>query len=203
MRLRSFVIAMNPKRYILFLSLFVLAFSAKAQFALNVYWTEQTTMAGSETVYYSTGRPLVWNDFKGRPDNGSNAAAMTASGFGYKADFKSTGPKSQLNIAVYCYFNKNSSWVKPGKNTNYILAHEQQHFDISFIAAAMFFEKLRSSGINRSNYNVLLPRVYNEAVAIMNRMQQEYDGQTKNGQLKEEQAKWAAYVDKQLRSITK
>ncbi len=160
-------------------------------------------MAGSETVYYSSQRPLVWSDFKGKPENGSIAAAMTASGFGYKADFKNTGTASQLNVAVYCYFNKNSSWVKPGKTTSYILAHEQQHFDISFIAAAMFFEKLKSSGINKSNYNVMLPRIYNDAVALMNRMQQEYDGQTKNGQLREEQARWSAYLDQQLKTITK
>jgi hypothetical protein len=50
---------------------------------------------------------------------------------------------------------------------------------------------------------VLLPKVYNESVAVMNKLQQEYDGQTKNGQLKDEQARWAAYLDKQLKSITK
>lgn len=194
---------MNPRKYILIVVVLLQAAAAKAQFALNVYWTEQTTMANSETVYYSTERPLVWNDFKGRPDNSSIAAAMTASGFGYKADFKSLGPKSQLNVAVYCYFNKNSSWVKPGKTTTYILGHEQQHFDISFIAAAMFFDKLKNAGINKSNYNVMLPKIYNDAVALMNKMQQEYDGQTKNGQLKEEQARWSAYLDQQLRAITK
>jgi hypothetical protein len=194
---------MMMKKYILAILVVFTASAAQAQFSLNVYWTEQTTMSTNETIYYSAQRPLAWNDFKGKPDNSSVAAAMTASGFGYKADFKSNGPKSQLNIAVYCYFNKNSSWVKPGKNTTYILGHEQQHFDISFIASAIFFEKLKSSGINKSNYNVLLPRIYNESVALMNKMQQEYDGQTKNGQLKEEQARWAAYLDQQLKAITK
>ena len=67
----------------------------------------------------------------------------------------------------------------------------------------MFFEKLKSSGINKGNYNVMLPRIYNEAVALMNRMQQEYDGQTKNGQLREEQKRWSAYLDQQLKTITK
>lgn len=95
-------------------------------------------MPAGETVYFTSSKGLNWNDFKGKPENNSPAVAMTASGFGYQADFKSTGNKAQLNIAIYCYFNKKNSWVRPGKTTEYILNHEQHHFDISFIAANIF-----------------------------------------------------------------
>ena len=160
-------------------------------------------MPAGETIYYSSSKPLSWKDFKGTPDNNSVAAAITASGFGYKADFKSTGGKSQLNIAVYCYFSKKNSWVKPGKTTDYILTHEQHHFNISFIAANFFMDKLRTAGITRANYNVLLPKLYNECVAIMNKMQNDYDGQTKNGQMKDVQAQWNDYVSAKIKIATK
>ena len=176
--------------------------NASAQFESNIYWTEITNMPASETIYYTSSRPLNWSDFKGTPDNASPAAAITASGFGYKADFKSVGNKAQLNIGVYCYFNKKTSWVKPGKNTVYILNHEQQHFDISFITAGLFFQKIKTIGLNKENYKLLLPKIYNECVDIMNRMQKAYDGQTKNGQLKEEQAKWDSYISQQLQEAT-
>lgn len=160
-------------------------------------------MPASETIYYTTSRPLVWNDFKGKPDDSSVAAAITASGFGYKADFKSVGTKSQLNIAVYCYFSKKNSWVKPGRTTAYILTHEQHHFDISFIAANIFLDKLKAAGITKANYNTLLPKLYNECVALMNKMQNDYDGQTKNGQLKDVQLQWNDFVSGKVKAVTK
>ncbi|MFT3981403.1 MAG: hypothetical protein QM687_13085 [Ferruginibacter sp.] len=160
-------------------------------------------MPASETIYYSSSRLLKWSDFKGQPDQSSVAAAITASGFGYKADFKSSGGKAQLNVGVYCYFNKTGSWVKQGKTTTYILNHEQQHFDISYIAAGIFFQKLKTCSITKDNYKTLLPKIYNDCVALMNKMQNDYDSQTKNGQLKDEQAKWDAYIDKQLEQPTR
>jgi hypothetical protein len=189
----------------IFLLLFssVISAAVMGQFSSNVYWTEQTTLPSSETIYYNPVRALSWNDFKGKPDNNSVASAITASGFGYKADFKSVGPRSQLNVAVYCYFNKKNSWVKEGKTTSYILTHEQHHFDISFLAAGLFMEKLKAAGITRSNYNVLLPKLYNECVAIMNKMQNDYDSQTKNGQLRDIQSQWNELVSTKLKAATK
>ncbi|MBC7936240.1 MAG: hypothetical protein H7Y86_12895 [Rhizobacter sp.] len=188
-----------------FLISFILFFSISsyAQFSSNIYWTEQTTMPSPETIYYTSAQTLSWNDFKGRPDNNSPAAAMTASGFGYKADFKSVGNSSQLNIAVYCYFSKKNSWVKPGKNTAYILNHEQHHFNISFISADLFLGKLKSAGLTKANYNTLLPKLYNECVTLMNKMQNEYDGQTKNGQLKDVQDQWNEFVGAKVKAATK
>ena len=185
------------------LSFFCLLFglSSFAQFSSNVYWTENTNMAASETIYYSPKQLLTWKDFNGQPDPNSTAAAITASGFGYKADFKSVGNKSQLNIGVYCYFNKKNSWVRPGKTTAYILNHEQHHFNISFIAAGFFLDKIKAAAITRQNYNSMLPKIYNECVAMMNKMQNEYDGQTKNGQLKEIQEQWNTYISDKMKAV--
>ncbi|HSN62506.1 MAG TPA: hypothetical protein VLR49_16330 [Ferruginibacter sp.] len=189
-------------KYLFFIAAFFISQLVNAQINVNVYWTEQTNMTASDVIYYSTNKPLAWNDFKGKPVESSRAAAITASGFGYKADIKNTGSKGQLNIGVYCYFNKNNSWVKTGKTSGYILTHEQNHFNISFIAASIFMEKLRAASITNSNYNVLLPRFYNETIDIMNKMQDDYDGQTNNGQLKDMQTKWDQYIIKRVSAIT-
>lgn len=189
-------------KYLLLPVVLFFSLGASAQFSSNIYWTEQSNLPASETIYYTSNQSLNWSDFKGKPDNNSIAAAITASGFGYKADFKSLGNKSQLNVAVYCYFSKKSSWVKPGKTTAYILNHEQHHFDISFLAANVFIGKLKSSGITKANYNILLPKLYNECVALMNKMQEEYDGQTKNGQSKDAQQQWNEYVTAKVKAAT-
>ncbi|RYY68217.1 MAG: hypothetical protein EOO13_12930 [Chitinophagaceae bacterium] len=181
----------------------LLSFSGFAQFSSNIYWTEQTNLPVSETIYYDPSSLLSWKDFKGKVVEASPAAAITASGFGYKADFKSVGSKSQLNVGVYCYFSKTNSWVRPGKNSDYVLNHEQHHFDISFIAATMFLEKLKTAGITKANYNSVLPKLYNDCVALMNKMQNEYDGQTKNGQLMDMQSQWNNLVLAKVKAATK
>ena len=190
-------------RYLFFLVLLSLSFASGAQFTKNVYWTEQTTLVPGDVIYYSVLRPLAWKDFRGAPDVSSKASAVTASGFGYKADYKNTGTKYNVNISVYCYFNKNNSWVKNGCTTGYILNHEQQHFDISFIAANIFVDKLKAAELNKTNYNAALPALYKECCEIMNKMQEEYDSQTKNGQSKEMQAKWNIYLKEKMKLITR
>ncbi len=175
---------------------------ARAQFTTNVYWTEKTTLPANEVIYFNSNIRLTWKDFRGTPVASSRAAAITASGFGYKADVKTSGSKGQINIGVYCFFNKNNSWVKEGKTTDYILSHEQNHFNISYLAAQLFVEKLKAASLTNSNYKELLPRIYTETCDIMNKMQTDYDGQTKNGQVKEMQYKWDDFLSKKLNSLT-
>ncbi len=50
---------------------------------------------------------------------------------------------------------------------------------------------------------MLLPRIYNECCDIMNKMQDDYDGQTKNGQVKDMQEKWNNFIDQKINFITK
>lgn len=196
-------LSIHPMKYFLLFCLIFLFQGAHAQFNTNVYWTEQTTLSPSNIVYYNAAKPLTWKDFHGTPAEASRATAITASGFGYKADVKNKGSKGQLNIGVYCFFNKNNSWVKTGKATDYILDHEQNHFNISFIAANYFIDRLKNASFTVTNYNVLLARFYKESCDYMNRMQDDYDGQTRNGQLKDVQLKWNAYISQKVSVLTR
>ncbi len=175
-----------------------------AQLTTNVQWTKQSSMPASDVIYYDAGTKLLWNNFLCKPpaDN-SWIAAITMSGFGYNASMRSTAGKGQLNIQVYCFFNKIKSWVKPGKTTNYILTHEQHHFDISYIAANIFVDMIQNAVLTTGNYNAILPRIYNECIDIMNKMQDEYDGETRNGQEKYLQEKWNRFIDDKIVLITK
>lgn len=174
-----------------------------AQVTTNVYWTEQTEMNKSNTIYYNPGKNLLWEDFRGVPGALSPVAAITASGFGYKANMSSSNGKGEINVAVYCYFNKKGSWVRPGKTTSYILNHEQHHFDVSYLAAGIFINKLKNTVITSSNCNTLLPRIYKECCDMMNKMQDDYDSQTMNGQLEDKQKKWNVFFAEKVPLITK
>lgn len=186
-----------------YLLLFIFPVSVSAQSTTNIYWTTESDFPASQTIYYNKDIPLTWQDFQGRPVLTGNVAALTMSGFGYKASMKSVNEASTLNLSVYCYFSIPKSWVKPDRKTNYILNHEQHHFDITYLVATMFIEKLKQQKITISNANTLLPKIYNDCCDIMNKMQDEYDLQTAHGQDKEMQQQWHETITKRLAAIQK
>ena len=171
-------------KYLLLIFLFPVSNALYAQLNIKVQWTQQTTMPASEVIYYDPANKLVWENFRGKPVEGGRTAAITMSGFGYNASMRASGQKGQLDVQVYCFFNKNRSWVKPGRNSSYILNHEQHHFDVSYIAANIFIDKIQSAILTNSNYNVLISRIYDDCIGIMNKMQDDYDVHTKNWQEK-------------------
>ncbi len=169
-----------------------------AQTITHVFWTEQTSMSASENIYYKSDVKLNWQNFKGTPPPPSSVAAITSSGFGYKGNIETLGKLSTINIAVYCYFNKNKSWVRPTKTTNYILNHEQRHFDASYLAASIFMQKLKNTAITVANFNSVVPQIYKECCAILNTLQHTYDSETMNGQIADKQEKWNKYFNENI-----
>lgn len=183
--------------------LFILFFNNSfAQLTTNVVWTETSSLPAGEVIYYNPDKKLSWNDFNGRATGNTVVAALTFSGFGYNASVKTINGKGDLNISVYCYFSKPKSWVRDGRANPYVLTHEQHHFDLTYIATVLFIDKLQSTRFTPGNYRELLARIYNECCDAMNKMQNDYDGQTKNGQVKSEQARWNDLIDTRISSFT-
>lgn len=187
---------------------FLLAFfitsvhSAAAQFTVNIQWLDVTPSKTSDTIYYDSGVKLTWNDFRGKPDEVSKAGAITESGFGYRMNMNSRNNRTSVNISVYCYFNKNKSWVKKGMKTAYALLHEQHHYDITYINTCLFIMKLKKANLNKSNYAVVVEQIYNECFTALNTMQDEYDGETSNGRIESMQQVWNKKIDAQLATYT-
>ena len=185
----------------IFISIFFLGsfFVGQAQVVTNVFWVNNSTLPEKSTLYYQEDRPLTWDDFEGVPASGGTTAAITMSGFGYHTSMKTSNGKGQLNISVYSYFNKDKSWVKREHKNGYLLKHEQRHFDISYIAALIFMQKVKKAGLNQTNCTSKLRILYSEVCGIMNTMQTNYDAETQNGQNKAEQARWDKYLAELLR----
>lgn len=189
-------------RWLVLVCLF-LTQSVIAQHSVVIKWTKRSDMPAAQTVYYDTAKPLTWADFKGRPETGGMTAALTSAGFGYGANMGYTESKSEIRIDVYCYFDKSRSWVKPDRKTDYILNHEQRHYDIAFIAAARFVSALRLSGLSAANLDEQLKVQYDAATAWMQTMQDRYDKETRNGLDRAEQEEWNEHIDAWLREASK
>jgi hypothetical protein len=174
--------------------------AASAQLTTTISW-RGTNRSASDTVFYNPDNKLVWSDFRGRPDNRSIAAAITSSGFGYSCSMRARNNKGGLNISVYCFYDKNKSWVKRGEDNDYALTHEQHHFDITYLATCLFIRKLRSATFTLDNYTDLLDKLYNESYDDLEKLQNQYDGETMNGRLKNRQAEWNNKIDRELSTI--
>jgi FtsZ-binding cell division protein ZapB len=186
-------------KYILSAAILLLSFNSYSQLQVNVNWLQPPKMQTKDTVYYNPSYQLVWPDFKGVPDqNNTFALAITSSGFGFTAGYQMRNGKASLNINVFCYFSKHSSWVKEGKESDYALNHEQHHFDVSYIATCRFIEKLKAAKFTVANYDDLLTKIYNESTTEMESLQNDYDGQTKNGRLKDVQEQWNKKINTML-----
>ena len=188
-------------KHLLFLFLLITVLPVFAQTTVNVKWLQHVPPVNSDTIYYRQSKKLMWPDFKGMVQAASNATAITSSGFGYVADMRTRNNKTEIVIAVYCYFSKQDSWVKQGGESDYALNHEQHHFDITYLVACLFVQKLKEAQFTRTNYDVLLDKIYKECREQLRKMQDDYDGQTKNGQLKYIQAEWDNKIEKQLKPL--
>jgi hypothetical protein len=164
----------------------------------NIQLSKRVAKVGSDTIYHQAGQLLVWDNFKGKPQESGRVAALTSSGFGFDAGMNYSRNKGTINISVYAFFNKDKSWVKPDKKTAYILAHEQLHFDVSCIGMLQFIQKLRATSFTMQNYAAELNRIYNEAYRQMYDMQDEYDKETANGILTSQQQEWSQRIKGQL-----
>lgn len=181
-----------------FLFFIVLTLHSYAQVTVTVRWSPHVPPVNSDTIFYNPSRKLTWPDFKGTPGSPADALAITSSGLGYLATMQSMNGKTAIDINVYCYFSKQSSWVRKGRESDYALTHEQHHFDVTYIITNSFIQKLKEAKYTRNNYGNQVEKIYNECCRQLEKMQNEYDGQTKNGQLKNIQAEWNNKINQQL-----
>lgn len=189
------------------LSVFIfMLFSSLACFSqkvlLNVSMENKISNPTNDTIYYNSNRPITWDDFKGVPDYNNPGGAVTASGFAFNANMNRVGRDLYLNVRVYTFFNKNSSWKKPNINSNYHLLHEQHHFDITRISAEKFYNELLKADFTVSNYNKLLSSLFNKAFGENTALQQKYDSETRHSINKSEQLKWNDKIAQEIKSVS-
>src|SRR5262245_28782263 len=106
-----------------------------------------------ELLNWNTGKRLGWNDYKSKPDTRSEAAASTATYLGI--NYSISG--SSFSYKITCSFSKNKSWGR--YKTDYILSHEQGHFDITEIFARKLNKKISEYKFDWANYKTDLQKI--------------------------------------------
>ena len=137
-------------------------------------------------------RPLTWSDFQTKKYR-THISALTASGIEYYYDCKS----GVMTVDIKAIFIPKQSWVRYNAKNDYILAHEQLHFDITELYARKFRKRFEESGIDCSNVKAL-DKLSDKVLAEWRKEQNRYDKESLHSNDEEKQAYWSKKVNRDL-----
>ncbi len=140
--------------------------------------------ANEELLEWSTFRKLTWNDYKAKPNPLSDAAATTTTYLSIEYKISS----SNFSFKIKSLFSKDRSWGR--HKDNYILSHEQGHFDIAEIFARKLHKKMSEYTFSKRTYQKDLKKIYEEVTNEKEQMQNDYDRETRHSIDKEKQSEW-------------
>jgi predicted secreted Zn-dependent protease len=146
-------------------------------------------------IEWSPTRKLTWADFKGTPDPASTNAALTNSSITLSSEYSNKGIKYIVN----CKFNKLLSWARV--RNEYILKHEQGHFDIAEAHARLLFKNLSGYKFNSGTANEDVNRIYSETMKAHVKMQSDYDVLSDHSLDTAQQIIWENKIDSMLTSL--
>ena len=158
----------------------------------NIY-AVQSPRDYEKEIDWTESRRLSWNDFKGVvPELKSQEfVAETASELEFQ--FRSGAFSSALTLDLQCRFITEKSWVRSDAANDYVLGHEQLHFDITELYARMLRKRLQDAQLTSKDQSKAA-QMFN-TISEEHRLRQErYDRQTKHGLLKDQQKQWKAMI---------
>jgi len=167
--------------------------------AVKVTFTDYTEKPEGDTIYYSTKRPLAWSDFQDKPNSGPYEAEVFA-GIGYTEHTAVEKGIIHVILDIKVDIPKSAAWVR-GMHDDYILNHEQRHFDIAKIVSEHFRQKIASMKLPVDTYDGYINEQYLETLREETRMQKQYDRETHHGTDREAQAAWNEKIDQELKAL--
>lgn len=122
---------------------------------------------------------LDWRFFKGVPNNDTSAAVISTT-ISVAVERVSIW-NGKITFKACAIMHPSKSWVRPGYAVEYVLQHEQTHFNITAIHAWKLQEALNNKKIY-SQSSPLINSFIHKWQKEMVYMQDQYDRETKNGQ---------------------
>jgi len=174
------------KRYILtiilFLPLIIIAQNTKSKEGNIITWTKDS--------------PLTWADFKGGAENADKQeAAAVYTQLTMTPDAKN---KDTVKYFIYAQAVKNKSWRLKTANTDYLLKHEQTHFDISELFAREFRKELSETAFTTKTLNNQIEKLFKKYYKLLGEEQTKYDKETVHSINKDKQEEWNNKIKEEL-----
>ncbi|MBW8686142.1 DUF922 domain-containing protein [Chitinophaga rhizophila] len=156
----------------------------------------------SDSLFYQPHRKLQWTDFKATPPLRGPSAAVSYTSFAYEGSSLLKKDTLQINLTLQVFFIKSASWVKSFARDSYALEHEQIHFDITWLVALRFQQRIRAMELTAEDFDSIIQYQYIESFREMNKLQEAYDRETNHGLDPAAQKNWKRSVGEALATLT-
>jgi hydroxymethylpyrimidine pyrophosphatase-like HAD family hydrolase len=150
-----------------------------------------TVAQNGQFIEWSAVKRLTWDDYLAKPSLTSDAAAITSTALGVEYHLKNS-----LTYTITCRFSKTTSWGR--HKTEYILQHEQGHFDITELFARKLAKELKSYKFNPRNYQEDVGKIYKRVMDEKEEYQNKYDKETDFSRNKQQQVEWLEKIKDEL-----
>ena len=166
---------------------------------ISIFCFFGVNMLFGQKIIWKEDRKLTWDDFKSTVSRKSNpdVVAYTHCGWEYSV-VKSSNPKSPVKIEITTIFNMDQSWKDEKKLNDYILMHEQKHFDIAELFVRKFRKEVEGKIKTTADYNKNFNAIYSKISNDYKNFQISYDKITEHGMNKEKQAEYNTVIAEEL-----
>ncbi|PCH69453.1 MAG: hypothetical protein COC01_01510 [Bacteroidetes bacterium] len=148
-------------------------------------------------INYKTGIKVNWDDFKGVSDENHLYQAVTDWGITYSCGLEG----DMLKFELICQFNKNNSWVKAGHLNDYLLNHEQRHWDLAEIYARKMRKALLENHYKLETLQQDVQQLYDQYFEQCDKEQKLYDTETNHSKNEKKQAAWDKRIQTELNRL--
>ena len=146
---------------------------------------------------------LVWEDFKGKPKEGSWFLAHSYWKIVYSYNVKNNQDHVKISVNAKCIFEKERAWVKSDAKSQTLLEHEQGHYYIGCLCALVFQKRVQEAifSIGKENYQVELRNIFQKTFCEYLNLEKKYDEETKHYMDQEMQADWDKKIITQINDL--
>jgi hypothetical protein len=148
--------------------------------------------AGDSLKFWDPVDKLTWADFQAEPPaSGGMRAALTNSTI--RLDFNQVS-ENTFTVNVVTAMDRSKSWGYNDKRSDYILGHEQCHFDITEYWGRRMRKDLITTKYTLKNIKSKIETIQKSNINALKDMQDQYDAETKHSINKEQQMQWEKKV---------
>ena len=153
-------------------------------------------------ILWDENRPLEWKDFQAAPNPNNPFYANTNTGISYSWSFRASGDELEFVYDVYSFFLPENSWMRSGKGSENLLAHEQLHFDITELHARKLRKKLKEfDPTSVKDLKKTLGEMYRRMEAERKAMQEKFDADTDHSIRANVQLEWQKRIQQEMSAL--
>ena len=154
----------------------------------------------NDTIHWRAGKPLSWEDFKGKP---KKANGLTGEAFCMNySKYEKPNPLKKTKYKVFAIWDRGKSWIDPKVKTPEELLYYQTLFNIYELNARKLRKEFSETkfGINPDQLFQAKYNSFNEA--LMDECRQ-YESETGSGTDRDEVKKWSEKINSELKLLDK